>query len=349
MAFGGCSVFLTSDSGNCLSLTPYFVKMNMKKILFTALVISMVSQILSAQDTYSDSLLCEKGKFENWQVLQFDESDIIGGKTKTIYKLAQGDTVVGRIPFVQPEEELFAPCNVMACVVGIYKGSNTVYPEPRGDGYCARMEVKMEHVKALGVINMDVLVQGTVLTGHFLEPIRDTKAAYTKMDAGFPFTGRPRGVKYDYKAIVGNMVTRSTGFSAIKKFPDEKDYPFIAVYLQKREEDEKGRITAKRVATAYKLFVEDVEEWINGEEIEFIYGDASELAERHPEVQLKNDKIVYNTINSKGDLVPICEDGWAAPDETPTHIIVWISSSSGIAFRGGLGNTLWFDNFDVVY
>ncbi len=319
------------------------------KQIFAALILSLISLTLSAQNTYSDSLLREKGKFDHWQVLQFDESDIIGGNTKTIYKLASGDTVIGRIPFAQPQEELFAPCNVMACVVGIYKGSNTVYPEPRGDGYCARMEVKMEHVKALGIINMDVLVQGTVLTGHFLEPIRDTKAAYTKMDAGFPFTGRPRAVKYDYKAITGNTVTRSTGFSAVKEFPDEKDYPFIAVYLQKRVEDEKGNITAKRVATAYKLITEDVPEWINGEELEFIYGDASELAARHPEVALKNDKIVYNTINSKGKLVSIEEDGWADPDETPTHIIVWISSSSGIAFRGGLGNTLWVDNFDVVY
>ncbi len=305
--------------------------------------------MLSAQNTYSDSLLREKGRFENWQVLQFDESDIIGGKTKTIYKLAKGDTVIGRIPFVQPEEELFAPCNVMACVAGIYKGSNTVYPELRGDGYCARMEVKMEHVKALGIINMDVLVQGTVLTGHFMEPIRDTKAAYTKMDAGFPFTGRPRGVKYDYKAIVGKTITRATGFTVKKEYPDERDYPFIAVYLQKRVEDENGNITAKRVATAYKLFTEDVEEWIDGEEIEFIYGDASEFAAQHPEVELKNGKIVYNTINSNGKLVPICEEGWADADETPTHIIVWISSSSGIAFRGGLGNTFWIDNFDVVY
>ncbi len=318
----------------------------MKKLILSAIVILSSFQLLAEHDI--DSLIREKGKFDDWRVLQFDESGILGGETKTIYKLSEGDTAIGRIPFQQREEDLFAPCNIMACVVGIYKASNSVYPEPRGDGYCARMEVKMEHVKALGIINMDVLVQGTVLSGNFLEPIKDTKAAYTKMDCGFPYTGRPRAVKYDYKAIVGNEIMRATGFSP-KKVIGGRDYPFIAVYLQKRTEDEKGNITATRVGTAYKLFTENVEEWIDGEELEIHYGDVSEMAEEYPEMALKNGKIVYNTRNSEGKLVPIQEEGWAEPGEEPTHMIVWISSSCGEAFFGGLGNTFWVDNFDVVY
>ncbi len=318
----------------------------MKKWIITAIVILSGFQ-LSAQ-TYMDELIREKGKFEDWIVLQFDESGILGGQTKTIYKLSEGDTAIGRIPFQQRKEDIFAPCNVMACVVGIYKASNSVYPEPRGDGYCARMEVKREHVKALGIINMDVLVQGTILTGNFLEPIRDTKAAYTKMDCGIPFTGRPRAVKYDYKAIVGNEIMRATGFSP-KKVIGGKDYPFIAVYLQKRTEDENGNIIAKRVGTGFKLFTDNVKEWINGEELEIHYGDVSEMAAVYPEMDLKNGAIIYNTRNSEGKLVPIKEDGWAEPDEEPTHLIVWISSSCGEAFYGGLGNKFWVDNFDVVY
>ncbi len=318
----------------------------MKRFIILSIVCLLSSRLSAYNDT--DSLIREKGKFDTWRVLQFDESGILGGQTKTIYKLSEGDTIIGRIPFKQRKEDIFAPCNIMACVVGIYKASNSVYPEPRGDGYCARMEVKMEHVKALGIINMDVLVQGTILTGKFLEPIKDTKAAYTKMDCGFPFTGRPKAVKYDYKAKVGNEIIRATGFSP-KKVMGGRDYPFIAVYLQKRVEDEEGNITAKRVGTAYKLFTENVNDWINGEELEIHYGDVSAMAEHAPEMKLKNGDIIYNTVNSKGKLVPIMEEGWAHPDEEPTHIIVWISSSCGEAFYGGLGNTFWVDNFDIVY
>lgn len=64
---------------------------------------------------------------------------------------------------------------------------------------------------------------------------------------------------------------------------------------------------------------------------------------------LKNGDIVYYCRNSRGKIVPVEENGWAAPDQTPTHIIVWISSSSGEAFYGGLGNTFWVDNFQLVY
>ncbi len=318
----------------------------MKKFILSAIVIFSCFRLSAYIDT--DSLIREKGKFEDWKVLQFDESGIIGGETKTIYKLSDGDTVIGRIPFQQKEEDIFAPCNIMACVVGIYKASNSVCPEPRGDGYCARMEVKMENVKAIGIIPIEVLVQGTIITGRFIEPIKDTKAAYTKMDCGIPFTGRPRAIKYDYKAIVGNNVVRAAMGKAYKEY-DYKDYPFIALYLQKRTEDENGNITAKRVGTAYKLFTENVEEWINGEELEIHYGDASVLPHFAPEMALKNGDIIYNTKNSKGELVPIIEDGWADPYEEPTHLIVWISSSCGEAFYGGLGNTFWVDNFDIVY
>ena len=53
--------------------------------------------------------------------------------------------------------------------------------------------------------------------------------------------------------------------------------------------------------------------------------------------------------NSKGDIVPLQENDWAEADEEPTHIIIWVSSSCGEAFYGGLGNTFWVDNFELIY
>ena len=53
--------------------------------------------------------------------------------------------------------------------------------------------------------------------------------------------------------------------------------------------------------------------------------------------------------NSKGKSVPVREVGWAATDETPTHLILQFSSSDGVACTGTPGNTLWIDNVSLVY
>ena len=57
----------------------------------------------------------------------------------------------------------------------------------------------------------------------------------------------------------------------------------------------------------------------------------------------------FYALNSKGKNVPIQEDGWAGPDETPTHIILKFDSSHGGAYVGTIGNTLWVDNVKLVY
>ena len=228
----------------------------MKRFRILGLLLPLFVSVPVLASSYTDSLFNEKGKFDHWRVMQIKESGIIGGNIKTIYKLSEGDTITGQTPFVQREEDVFAPCNIMANVMGIVKGSNSVFPERRGDGYCARLSVVMEKVRVLGIIDMEVLVQGTILSGYFHEPIRDTKGAYSKMDCGIPFTGRPSAVRYDYKAEVGKPVVRSTGFSPKKRLGGA-DYAFIAVYLQRRTEDADGNVIAKRVGTAFKLFTED--------------------------------------------------------------------------------------------
>lgn len=295
-----------------------------------------------------DSLFNVKGGFDEWRVYELKESGIIGGNIKNLYKLSAGDTLRGQEPYVSRKEDVFSPCNIMANVLGVVKGSNSVFPEKRGDGYCARLSVIMEKVRVLGLIDMEVLVQGTILSGYFQEPIRDTKGAYSKMDCGIPFTGRPAAVQYDYKADVGNGIIRSTGFSS-KKEIGGKDYAFIAVYLQRRTEDENGNVSAKRVGTAYRLFTEDRLEWVNGEVLPIRYGDISSEPDFMPEMDLKNNGIVYYCKNSSGKIVPVMENAWAEADEEPTHIVIWISSSCGEAFYGGLGNTFWVDNFKLLY
>ena len=141
------------------------------------------------------SQINEYGRFDSWCVREIEESAIIGGGTKYLYEFygSPSDTLrTGKTPFSAPEGYLWRTNNVLAVVAGIVKTNNTIYPEKRGDGYCARIETHIENVKALGIVDMDVTCQGVLLVGSLPEPIRDTKSPMTKVQYGIPFSGRPR-------------------------------------------------------------------------------------------------------------------------------------------------------------
>lgn len=296
----------------------------------------------------SDSLLREKGQLDDWRVIRQKESGIIGGKTKTVYKLQKGGELGKYTEFRQTPEDLLAPCNITANIIGIVKCSNSVTPEPRGDGFCAKLEVVLEEVKVIGLIEIEALAQGSIITGTFHEPVRDTKNPYSKISSGIPFTYRPKGLRFDYKAEVGNPIIRATGLSSKKQLPGE-DYPYIEVILQKRVEDEKGNVKAYRVGTGLKVFDETVSEWIDGDSLEVRYGDISGEPDFNPLSELKTGYKTHYCMNSKGKNVPMEEVGWADADTEPTHLIIWISSSYGKAFYGALGNRLWIDNIELTY
>ena len=77
------------------------------------------------------------------------------------------------------------------------------------------------------------------------------------------------------------------------------------------------------------------------------YGDIRHMAGYHAATMgLRSTDYARN---SKGKSVPVREVGWAAADETPTHLILQFSSSDGGAYIGTPGNTLWIDNVSLVY
>ena len=57
----------------------------------------------------------------------------------------------------------------------------------------------------------------------------------------------------------------------------------------------------------------------------------------------------YHARNSEGESQLIQENGWAGPDEKPTHLIIQFTSSLGGAYVGSPGNTIWVDNVCLVY
>lgn len=296
-------------------------------------------------------MINEYGRFDSWCVREIKESDIIGGSVKYLYEFygSPSDTLkTGKTPFSAPKDYLWRTNNVLAVVAGIVKTNNTVYPERRGDGYCARIETHIERVKALGVVNMDVTCQGALLVGALPEPIKDTKSPMAKVLYGVPFNGRPSALQLDFKADVGNEVVRGTGFSKLKPM-GYPDYAQITVILQKRWEDEEGRIHAKRVGTGIERIYEDVTQWRNGHKVTIRYGDITSEPYYEEYMGLNNDpETAFHALNSRGENVVVEEEEWASPDEQPNHMMIHFISSCGNAFYGGVGNTLWVDNVQVV-
>lgn len=295
-------------------------------------------------------LINEYGKFDNWCVREIKESALIGGHTKYLYEFYgnQDTTFTGKTPYISPSDYLWRTNNVLAVVAGVVKTNNTVYPEPRGEGYCARIETHIEEVKALGIVNMDVVCQGAFVVGVLPEPIKDTKSPMAKVFYGVPYDGMPKALRFDYKADVGHTAVRGTGFSKLKvlDYPDSAELTFM---LQKRWEDEEGRIHALRVATGIERFYEDQSEWVNGHEVVLKYGDITGDSDYEPYMGLKTDlETAYHALNSKGENVIVEEDGWAEPGTVPNFMILNFISSCGKAFYGGVGNTLWIDNVEIV-
>ena len=313
-------------------------------IVLCGLCTKAYSQTPSLDKTIN--LINEYGTFDKWCVREIKESGIIGGKTKYLYEFyGQQDTLrTGKEPYKSPADYLWRTNNVLAVVAGIVKTNNTVFPEKRGDGYCARIETHIEEVKALGIVNMDVTCQGALLLGALPEPIRDTKDPMAKVHYGIPFNGCPKAVQFDYKSDVGHETIRGTGFSKLKTL-DRPDYPEAVILLQKRWEDENGTLHALRVGTGYERFTKNVSQWENGHRIEVRYGDITSDPCYKSYMKLDTDPdSAYHAFNRNNRNVPVIEEGWAPIGTEPNYLIVKFLASCDEAFHGGVGNILWIDN-----
>lgn len=291
------------------------------------------------------------GDFEQWVTRTFKESRMIGGKTKTLYEIGPQKTIEGDTPYSNLGGSPWATSNVMAKVMGITKGSNAVFPDAReGGGRACKMTTLMEHCKAIGIINIDVVVAGSIFLGEFMEPVKSTKDPYSKMEMGIPFTKRPRALKLDYKVFMPEKTDRtySSGFGK-KKTIAGSDCAEAFIILQRRWEDKDGNLYAKRVGTGREHFTRGTNGWVNGHEIPVHYGDITHEPYYKSYMGLIPAEKSYYARNSKGEMVPVKEVGWDSADAQPTHMLVMASAGSGTAYVGTLGLTLWVDNIGLVY
>lgn len=288
------------------------------------------------------------GNMNSWTIRHIKESGVIGGDTKTLYEVGPNRTITGNTPYTNGGGSPWGTSNVMAKVMGVVKTNNSVYRDRHGSGYCAKLETHIEKVRVLGLMNMKVLAAGSLFLGDMKEPITGTKDGPKAMNNGIRFTKKPKALKFDYQFKAAGTANRvkQNGFSSGKTVSG-RDYAVCVLFLQKRTEDAKGNITAKRVGTMVVRYGKSTGGWVNGATYEILYGDIRNNP--HYNASTMGLRSTDYARNSKGKSVLVKETGWASANETPTHLMLQFSSSHGGAYIGSPGNTLWVDNIRLVY
>lgn len=274
-----------------------------------------------------------RGNFESWSAQTIKESGIIGGNTVTLMHIGGP----------------WGSSNVWAKVSGVTKTNTSVYRDNHpGHGHCAKLYTHIVEAKVLGIINIKVLAAGSIFLGNTIQPITDTKNPMAKLNAGIRFSKRPKAIVFDYKTHIvrGNRIRQNgiTKGSAVAG----QDMADCILYLQKRWEDAKGNIYAKRVGTMVHRFSSSTD-WRNNQSFTIHYGDIRKQGFYNSAWALTSGAVTKYARNSKGRMVPVREVGWAAANETPTHLVLQFDSSHGGAYVGTVGNTLWVDNVRLAY
>lgn len=324
-----------------------------KKIKFVAILghllfleLSSFSQNIASIYTDSQGQL-NYSSLDFWYARKVKESFMLSGKIVDLYGLG----------VVNPNSDFFdtklkdtkspwGTTNIYSKMV-LDVANTRVIPEKRGNGYCARLETGIRKDNIAG-LKVEVLIAGTLFVGEMIEPVRGLKDPLKNVSQGIPFNRKPKAVKFDYKYRVGNKRVKATyGVDAVDG-PDKAEFCLI---LQKRWEDKDGNILATRIGGARQFFTGSVDQWINSASFPVFYGDITRL----PEYDAKTMGLIPSVgevyvKNSRGKMVPLVETGWGKPEDTPTHLIFYFTSSyQGIQYQGSPESVFWVDNIEFVY
>lgn len=301
--------------------------MNVNRFLVGALVAGLVITFLFiALGTHAQERIepIPFGDFEHWKSSTIKESSLIGGQTKTLYKIGGS----------------WSSSNAHAKAFGIDKVSVSVTPEKRGEGTCCRMESTLETVSAIG-IDFKALATGSIFTGKMIDVVgmKQSNDPNSAIDMGVPFTGRPSALILDYKALIQDAAAVYAPAKTKVKEVAGHDKGHITLILQHRWE-ENGHVYAYRVGTAVQ-YINQTTDWKNDFRLPIVYGEAGKASK-----ELSNNR--HKTHNSEGKMVCIEEVDFRE-DVQPTHLIIQISAGSMPPFTGCPGNTIWVDNIKLVY
>ncbi len=322
----------------------------MSRYRYIILFFSLFSLFAQAQENEEIEMM-EFGDFDHWFVREIEESRVVGGNTLYIYSIGKSDTLRNNESIKALQYSPWGTSNVMARIAGITKGTNTVFPVKRDNGYCARIETRLIELKALGFVNIKVVTAGAIYLGGASEPVNDPNNLYINVDMGIPFNKKPKAIMLDYRSDMKNLTTISRskpGSFSVKEF-EGQDNADVFCFLQKRWEDKDGNIYAKRVGTAREFFGEYNKKWVNNHRINIIYGNATKSPDYKDYMKLTPKEKSFYARNSKGEMVPVIETDWGSENDEVTHIVFMVSSGSRGAYEGGLNNAFLVDNIKFVY
>lgn len=320
--------------------------MDMKNRLLAA-VLSLAGCLTAGAQQHQVELI-PFGDMDQWVDRQIKESAIIGGNMKHVYAVGPTTTITENKAYRNMGGSPWASSNVMARVAGVTKTNTSVFPEQRGDGFCARLDTRMESVKVLGLVDITVLAAGSIFLGEVHEPINSVKNPQKLLNSGIPFTRKPVAIQFDYKVRMSDRTNRikATGVGRQTEI-EGRDYPAAILLLQKRWEDKDGNIYALRVGTMVIRFSETTD-WHNNATYDILYGDITgNPAYRADWMRLQVEE--RYAMNSRGKSVPIREVAWGLEKDVPTHMVLQFTSSHGGAYIGAPGNSFWVDNVKLVY
>ena len=284
---------------------------------------------------------------DNWYSRKLKESVLLSGETIELYGVGKVNPSADVTDMkLKDHTSPWSATNIYAKMV-LDVGNTRVIPEKRGDGYCARLETKIRKDNIAG-FKVDVLLAGTLFLGETIEPVKGMKEPEKSASQGIPFTGMPKAVKFDYKYNIGKSRVEAT--TNVKPVTGEDKADF-SILLQKRWEDSNGNVFATRIGGNRLFFTGTASQWVNGATYPVYYGDATNLPQYDPKTMglIPSVGKVY-VKNSKGVLVPLVEKGWGKPGETPTHLIMYFTSSyEGMKYTGSTESVFWVDNIELIY
>lgn len=302
----------------------------------------------SIPGTYTDpSGQLNYSSLDFWYARKLKESSLLSGKTIELFGLGKVDPKSDFFDItLKDRKSPWGTTNFYTKMV-MDIGNTRVFPEKRADGYCCRLETAIRKVNIAG-LKVDVLIAGTLFLGEMIEPVRGLKDPLKNVNQGVPFNRKPKAVKFDYKYTVGKQRVKAVYSVNPAEGTDKAEFCLI---LQKRWEDQNGNVFATRIGGARRFFTGTVNQWISGSTFPVSYGDLTRL----PEYDAKTMGLIpgVNEVyvkNSNGRMVPLVETGWGKPDDVPTHLILYFTSSyQGVQYIGSTKTVFWVDNIEFVY
>jgi hypothetical protein len=332
-------------------------KYQMSKISKYVVTVVIVFCLLSLKadnsaNINSSSFIDSKGQLnysslDFWYSRKVKESAVLSGKTIELYGVGKVDSNSDFYDMtLKDPKSPWSTTNIYSKMV-LDIGNTRVFPEKRGDEYCCRLETAIRKDNILG-LKVEVLIAGTLFLGELIEPVKGVKDPLKNVNQGIPFNKKPKAVKFDYKYNVGKKQVNAVYNVKSVEGTDKADFAMI---LQKRWEDKDGNVFATRIGGARQLFTGSVSDWINGATFPVTYGDPTHLPQYDEKTMglIPAVSEVY-VKNSHNKMVSLVETGWGKPNDIPTHLIMYFTSSyQGVNYTGSTETKFWVDNIEFVY